>query len=422
MTESGPTAEPGTLYCTQCGVPLPAQARFCPGCGRATTNALEAGDGAARSSARSPREQLPGLAVLTLFLAVGLAIWLVVLRPGAPTSRAPSRSPAATGAGNMPPGHPPIELPEESKKTLESLAAKAEAAPDDAAAWRNLARGQARAAGIDPTYGPRAVESYRRLLGLAPDDADAVRDLGNVLYDQRQFAAAAEQYESYLKTKPDDASVRTDLATSYLYQRQVDRAIDTYNSVIEANPDFLQAHFNIALAYEAKGERAKALDSLAKARTLAPTDAARSQIDRVTEQLKSNAAGGGVQGGVGQPSQPPGGGEPGARDEAKAELAASVENLDEATSKFRNEVEAALRAHQVIGPKITAIDWPQHLGARVRVSSFPIQEMPEFARDLLRGRLEAILGDAKTKSGVSGESAIEIVDAGSGASVERVTQ
>jgi len=453
MAEQQPASEPGANFCTQCGARLAAGARFCPSCGRAVAEPARPGESSrqrkvaagATVPARTLRDQLPGLAVLALFLAVGLGIWVAVLRPGAPTSSAPKRSAPPAEAGNLPPDHPPIVLPDEAKKFLDSLVTKANAAPIDAGAWRNLAQVQARAAGIDASYGPQAIESYRHVLSLAPDDEDALRGLGNLYYDERQYAPAAEYYERYLKLKPDDLNVFTDLATSYLYQHQVDRSIDLYGKVLETDPDFLQAHFNLGIAYEAKGDRAKALASLAKARALATDDAARAQIDRVVAQMKGEAEGGAVLGafagdekagaapaGAGAPAggAATGGaatGGPAAGGVARGSVAAggaagASAGATSTARAFRDEIEAALHGQEILGPKITAIEWPAPTRARVLLAGFPIEGMPVGARSVFRGHLETILDDAKAKHGVSEESAIDLVNAATGTSMERVTR
>jgi tetratricopeptide (TPR) repeat protein len=441
MTERVAAGAPATNFCSQCGARLPTDARFCAGCGcPVVASAVRPQPDVVPSppahAGRSLREQAPGLVVLTMFLAIGLALWVSVLRPGAPASSAPTRQPAPqTAAAGMPADHPPTTLPDEAKKFIASLLEKAQAAPADVSAWKTLAQVQSRAAEIDASYAPAAVDSYKHVLGIAPEDTDALRGLGNVYYDQQQFAAAAEQYEGYLRLKPDDASVRTDLATTYLYQRQLDRAVDTYKKVIATNPSFLQAHFNLGLAYEALGSRDKALESLATARTLAPDDATREQIDRVTAQLKGGGGArlaggpppiGGAQPAAGPaapPSErrgpaPPPGDSPhaGARPGTAGASSAAASATD-----FHGAVEAGLRAHPILGPKITAIEWPAPQDARVSVADFPMQAMPEFARNLFRARLETVLDDAKTRFPAAGESSIEIVDAASGASMERVT-
>ncbi len=375
---------------------------------------------------RRRSDQILGLAVLTLFLAIGLGIWVRVLRPGENAPGPPTRPPAAP-AGAMPSDHPPLTLPEEGKKFIASLAAKATAAPSDATAWRTLAQVQARAAEIDPTYATAAIESYKHVLGLVPDDGDALRGLGNVYYDRQQYASAAEQYAKYLEKHPDDASVRTDLGTAYLYQRQVDRAIAVYDEVLAKHPDFLQAHFNLGLAYEAQGQREKAVASLEKARSLAPDDATRTQIERVTAQLKGEgqahlAAPGAVGEGKGEARAP--GGAASARGAAPGGAGAppaGAASRAPAAGGFQGAVEAALRAHQILGPKISRVEWADATHARVLVHDFPMQAMPESVRGLFRGRLETILDDAKTQHGVTGETGLEIVDVASGTGMERVT-
>jgi len=430
-------------FCSQCGTRLVAGARFCSECGRAIADERRAAPTLDRStdrstvSRRSPtpaeptptrrlptlREQAPGLIVLTVFLAAGLGIWVTVLKPPLRTASAPA-SPAAgaTAPAGVPPDHPPIALPDEAKQFIASLAAKANAAPSDVGAWKTLAQVQARAAEIDPIYSSQALESYRHVAALAPDDLEAIQGLGNVFYDQQQYGAAAEQYERYLKAKPDDPSVRTDLATAYLYQRQVDRAVDTYKAVLATHPDFMQAHFNLGLAYEAKGEHAKAVEAMAKARNLAPDDATRAQIDRVTAELQGK---GGAHAGLDAIAQagPPDGAPPDVRraPDRPAGGGAATGGGAPAARDFKGDVESALRAHPILGPKISAIEWPDPTHARVRVANFPMQAMPEGPRNLFRGRLETILDDAKTKHDIDGETAIELIDAASGATMERVT-
>ncbi|MBI3770650.1 MAG: tetratricopeptide repeat protein [Deltaproteobacteria bacterium] len=420
MVERLPVDAPGRNFCTQCGARLPRDARFCAGCGRAIVSLVVDDIEPPRASATIPlpspasattplpaargwREQALGLTVLAVFLAVGLGLWVTILRPGTHTPSAPSRqAPAETGG--MPAGHPPTTLPDEAKKFIAGLVEKAAAAPDDVGAWKSLAHVQARAAEVEPSYAAAAVDSYKHVLGLAPDDDEAIHGLANVYYDRQEFAAAAEQYERYLHAHPDDPSVRTDLATTYLYQRQFDRAVDAYQEVIKAHPDFLQAHFNLGLAYEAMGKRDQALASLATARGLATDEPTRTQIDKITAQLKGEPARGPRMGPA------PGTVADGAGSAAVAQA-----------SDFRGAVEAGLRAHSILGPKITAIDWPSPTQARVSVANFPMQSMPDFARNLFRARLETILDDAKTRFGTTGETSIDLVDAASGASMEHVT-
>jgi tetratricopeptide (TPR) repeat protein len=466
-------------FCTQCGIPLPRDARFCPSCGRAVTSlvvddvepaphaphdaerprpvasrrASHAPAHGAAVATRGWRDQVPGLAVLGVFLAVGLGVWVTILRPSARTSTAPSRqAPPPETAGALPPGHPPMTLPDEAKKFIAGLVEKANAAPKDVTTWKNLAQVQSRASEMDPTYGAAAIESYKHVLGVAPDDEEALRGLANLYYDSQQFGAAAEQYERYLRVHPDDPSARTDLATTYLYQRQFDRAVATYQDVIKAHPDFVQAHFNLGLAYEAMGKHDDALATLEVARGLATDEQTRSQIARVAAELKNptrprgGAGAGGAAGAAGAGPMAPGGMPAGAMPQGAApgDVAGSMPSAGGAMGQgagpmgatsndaaaaaaianatdFKSGVEGALHAHPIIGPKISAIEWPTATTARVKLAGFPLDQMPEFARNLFRARLETILDDAKTKFGTTAETAIDLVDADKGTTMEHIT-
>ncbi len=430
MTATAPT-EGTARFCAACGERLQATARFCAGCGAAA--------GTAPAAAPSLRDQMPGLVVLVLFLVVGLAVWIGVLQPGARTSSAPTRGgggPNVAGgppggppgaAGEMPTDHPPVGLPDEAKKFIVQLTDKAKAAPQDVAAWKSLAQVQARATEMDPSYGPQALESWQQVLKLAPDDGDAIRGIGNVYYDQQKFDLAAAEYEKFLKAHPEDASVRTDLATAYLYQRQIDKAIATYQEAIAARPNFLQAHFNLGLAWEAKGERDKALASLDKSRELATDDETRTRIDRVKTQLLSTppgAAAAGITGSGNAPNTAPAAaGAPGAPAAGAPPHGPATGGapLPQGTD-YPSQVEAQLRAHQILGPKIQKVEWPEPGRARVLVADFPMTSMPEFARNLFRTRLETIVGDAKQKFAVTEARTIEIADAADGTTMETVTK
>lgn len=430
MTASAGT-DGGTRFCSACGVSLQAGARFCAGCGTAV--------GAAPAASLTWRDQLPGLVVLALFLAAGLVIWVGVLQPGARTSSAPTRGGGGANVaggpagGEMPNDHPPVGLPDEAKKFVAQLAEKAKAAPQDVAAWKSLAQVQQRAGEMDPSYGAQALESWKHVQSLAPDDDDAIRGAGNVYYDQQKFDLAAAEYERYLAKHPDDASVRTDLATALLYQRQIDKAIATYQEAIKARPNFLQAHFNLGLAWEAKGEREKAIASLDKAHELATDDETRTRIERVKAQLGSMAPGAAAAGiaAAGAPAggMPQGGsnsstgsGGMGQAPQGAPHGPATSGAPPPQGADYPSQVEAQLRAHQILGPKIQKIEWPEPGRARVLVADFPMASMPEFARNLFKTRLETIIGDAKQKFAVGEARTIEIADAADGTTMETVTK
>ncbi|MGH7859945.1 MAG: tetratricopeptide repeat protein, partial [Candidatus Binatia bacterium] len=218
---SEPSSRASVRFCPGCGEAAPRGANFCVSCGAS----LRAGRrGPAESTASGLRSQLPGLAVLATFLAVGLGLWVLVLRPAEPPGRLPlapkSSPPPPTGTGSsqssLPSDHPPIEIPAEVKTFIADLERKASESPRDVETWKNLAQVQYRAGQVDRQYLAKAEASFRRVLEIDPKNTDALRGIGNVHFDREEHGKAVESYSEYLKLKPGDANVRTDLGTMYL--------------------------------------------------------------------------------------------------------------------------------------------------------------------------------------------------------------
>jgi len=189
----------------------------------------------------------------------------------------------------LPPGHPTVRG---SAHTDSTLIAKAEeqarARPNDVAVWNRLGDVAFRSAVFDPSNYKKAREAFTHVIGLDPDNPDALRGLGNVCFDQRQFDKAIAAYERYLRLKPADVQVLTDLGTMYLAQRNSNEAIARYDAALALKPRFFPAQFNLAVAYLMLNNDPKAREALSRARTLAPGEAARTRIDVLLARIESN--------------------------------------------------------------------------------------------------------------------------------------
>ena len=369
-------------FCPQCGTKTIPQANFCTNCGEplgGKAGGQQAKKSAAPSLTGTQRLPLPGLVVLSCYLAVGIGLWVFVLRtePFAPTPT-PSTQ-ASTGGSALPQDHPQVSLPEEVQSRIAELVAQANAAPQDPNAWRTLAEVQFRASQLDASYRSAALASYRKLFELAPNDLDALRGLGNVYYDLEEHHKSIEYYQRYLALNPDNASVTTDLGTMYLYTGQVDRAIALYQSVLAKQPGFFQAHFNLGVAYQEKGLPEQAAASLQQAKSLTDNTTVQARIDQLLAQFSNGTA----------PSQ----------------TVASTQ-----VSPFQQAVESLFRAHEMMAPKIVRIEWPSQTQARVFFRNFPMAGMPQTVRDSFREKLRGQLIDAGQKTGVSGLATVELID------------
>jgi tetratricopeptide (TPR) repeat protein len=208
---------------------------------------------------------------------------------GAPQNGA--TSPAAGGSqnGDLPAGHPRIELPTEARTFIDKIEKEAHSKPTDVTAWNKLGAVSMRAAMFDQTYYGRAEEAYGHVLKQDPDNLDALRGIGDIDYDKQHYDEAVAAYEHYLKKKPDDPEVRTDLGTMYLYTGNADQAVVQYKKAVASKPGFFQAYYNMGIAYAQQNKAPEAAATLKQAMTLAPDDTARKQVKDLIAKLSGAA-------------------------------------------------------------------------------------------------------------------------------------
>ncbi len=392
-------------FCPQCGARTTPQANFCVACGATLPGPRAQATPRQRTSSASAHTLMPGLLVLTFYLIAGTSLWLFVLRtqPFPTVAPAGGERQASTGGSTLSQNHPEITLPDEAKKLLANLVEKANAAPQDLKTWKTLAEAQSRAARIDSSYRSAALASYRHVLDLAPNDLEALRGVGNVYYDFEEFDKAIEYYQKYLALQPDDASVRTDMGTMYLYGGNTDRAIAEYQTVVMKKPDFFQAYFNLGIAYQEKGDVEKSRELLARAKSLTTDKAIQDKIDQVLAQ---------VSGGSPTPDVSP----------SSLPQAASPPTGSEASlSPFQQAVEKLFRSHEIMGSRISRIEWSTSATARVLFQNFPISAMPPEVRERFLGKMRSQLTDAKNSHHLNEQVSIELVDVDTNQVMETVT-
>src|SRR5262249_15448091 len=140
----------------------------------------------------------------------------------------PGQDSMASAAGNaapgqLPQGHPKVELPTEARTFIDKTEKDARAKPNDLVAWNKFGAVAMRAALFDASYYAKAQDAYGHVLKIDPENLDALRGMGDIYYDQNRYDEAIAAYEHYLKQKPDDPEVRTDLGTMYLSTGNADQ-------------------------------------------------------------------------------------------------------------------------------------------------------------------------------------------------------
>ena len=383
-------------FCSQCGTKTVPEARFCASCGTALSGTGKKAP--AQNTANtfvSWRTQLPGLTVLASYLLIGTGLWFSVLRSQPfPTVTSSADRPPTGGGQELPQNHPPVTLPEEVRKRITEFADKAKEKPQDVSAWKSLAEMQFRASQIEASYRSAALESFRHVLELTPNDLDALKGIGNIYYDFEEHGKAAEYYKRYLAQKPDDSGVRTDLGTMYLYSNDFDQAINEYQAVVAKEPGFFQAYFNLGVAYNEKGEKGKSVEALNKAKSLTTDQAVRDRIDQFLTQVSTPVSPSVTQ--APPTTVPP-------------PQVAQVQ-VDSSLSPFQQAVEQVLRGANILGERINRIEWSSPTEARVLLQNFPMSGMPPQVRAGLVGKLQTKILEAKEAAGVSNAAKIELID------------
>jgi tetratricopeptide (TPR) repeat protein len=386
-------------FCASCGARLLTGANFCVECGE-----RQPGAKMPRVGFSIPLQRYAPLFVVLVVAGVGAGTVLFgrmtpQTAPSVPGRGTPS-SPAA-GGSSLPEGHPPIAIPDQVKQAIRDLAQKAQAAPEDLDTWKHLGEVQYRAGQLDPSYLPEATAAYRHVLEREPDNLDAIRNLGNIAFDQDQHDIAIGYYQDYLKRKPDDLGVQTDMGTMYLSSGKPELAIATYDAVLKTDPSFFQAHVNIGLAYRSLGQNDKALAALEKARTLAPDDKTRMQVEQLLARAKAQPSSG--QMAPASTGQPP--------------AAPAV-----AGNSFQADAEAIFRQNPILGSKVQRIEWPGAESARVHLRDFPMDQMPEAMRTMFVERMKGRIKEKKEAHNVTQTARFEMVDDATGNVMDTITE
>jgi cytochrome c-type biogenesis protein CcmH/NrfG len=130
---------------------------------------------------------------------------------------------------------------------------------------------------------PAMVRKLEDALKADPKNFEALRELGNLRYDERNFTEAAALYARALEVKPDDMNVRSDRGGALLQGRHVDEAIGELNTVLSKDPTHPQALYILGVALLDKSDREGALAAWNK---LIQSHPELPELNIVREQIK----------------------------------------------------------------------------------------------------------------------------------------
>jgi tetratricopeptide (TPR) repeat protein len=121
---------------------------------------------------------------------------------------------------------------------------------------------------LEDTAPAEAIAGYRRCLGLDPDHAEAMVNLGRMIQAQGRRHEAEKLYRRARSVRPDLAVAAFNLGTVLDELRRPHDALEAYRAAVGSDPDLADGHYNLSLLYEQVGNRMAAFRHLRRYREL----------------------------------------------------------------------------------------------------------------------------------------------------------
>ena len=115
-----------------------------------------------------------------------------------------------------------------------------------------------------------AQAQYQAALGINPDEETTRYDYGNLLAREGELDAAAAQYQQVLRIAPGKAEAHNNLGSVFYRQHRTAEAIAEFQRAIACLPDYAEAYYNLGSAFSAEHKIAEAIAAYQQALRLQP--------------------------------------------------------------------------------------------------------------------------------------------------------
>jgi tetratricopeptide (TPR) repeat protein len=121
---------------------------------------------------------------------------------------------------------------------------------------------------LEVTAAEEAKDAYERALRLDPHHADAHVNLGRLLHEDGDAAAAERHYRAAVSADARHEIAAFNLGVALEDLGRIDEAMRAYERALALDPGNADAHYNLAGIHERRGEKQAALRHLKAYRTL----------------------------------------------------------------------------------------------------------------------------------------------------------
>jgi tetratricopeptide (TPR) repeat protein/TolB-like protein len=178
-----------------------------------------------------------------------------------------------------------------NEKALEEFKRVTELEPENVAGWDNMGDAYARLGRYE-----ECVPAFKKSIELAPTWS-AYSNLATIYFLLKRYDEAVQTAEKAVALGPNQEMAVGNLADAYRWSGQKDRANSTYDKAIalafqelQVNPQNTQAMGSLALYYAKKGDPARGMEFIQRARAIDKKDVALIYIQAVVESLSNHPA------------------------------------------------------------------------------------------------------------------------------------
>lgn len=100
---------------------------------------------------------------------------------------------------------------------------------------------------------------FRQAIRLRPDIAEAHTNLGSLLVDMGRYKEAVVSLEEAVRLQPGDNIAQCSLGNAYYGLKRYKEAVAAYERSVHLDPTFAMAHYNLGVAYFTLKKRGAAL-------------------------------------------------------------------------------------------------------------------------------------------------------------------
>jgi tetratricopeptide (TPR) repeat protein len=208
-----------------------------------------------------------------------------------------------------------------------------------------------------PFYAEELALAYEKLLELEPNQSEHVLKLADLYFNTKQFDKAENYYRQIIDKGDKSQEMRGRLASALSFQGKYDESIKVLNDILTDSPNSFQGLAYLAITHAQMNQKEKALEYGNKALQFAPSAEAKVRFLSFLKKLdpKFNSEG--------------------------------ILNINDKIAEYMSE-------HPILKDKFIN-SMVKDDGLNIYLQKFPINDMPEFAKEKLFTKLKELVSSEK---------------------------